>query len=281
MHRGQEKRGYIMPDISHYKWKVIDEITAYIYETEPYPDLSKIVQDVKALFPFSSSLTCLCSDADGGLSFFDFCSDDLPPDAVESYCNRYYHYDYLMWYSANPKPIVFRSRDIILEAALVESLFMKEWMQPLGLYYTMMVNIAADNHLYGNIVFYRSKEAPPFSDDEVALLKIINRHLSARFGSLYPNGIFYNPLQNFEFDFSSVYGLTPREQEILELVCRGTDRGALSSQLFISENTLKNYLSSIYHKIGIRSYSELLNKLRPSVSMIKAVGKKRQHPGSI
>jgi DNA-binding NarL/FixJ family response regulator len=54
-------------------------------------------------------------------------------------------------------------------------------------------------------------------------------------------------------------GLTQRERKIIEVILegRGASNKALASRLFISEHTLRNHLSSIYHKLGVRNRLEL------------------------
>jgi len=45
--------------------------------------------------------------------------------------------------------------------------------------------------------------------------------------------------------------LTPREREVLELVCEGLDDRAITEKLSLSGNTVRNHVASIYAKIGV------------------------------
>ncbi len=47
--------------------------------------------------------------------------------------------------------------------------------------------------------------------------------------------------------------LTQREAEILTLVVKGKRNKEISEELFLSEKTIKNYMSSIYDKLGIHN----------------------------
>lgn len=53
--------------------------------------------------------------------------------------------------------------------------------------------------------------------------------------------------------------LTLRERKIVEVILegRGASNKALAARLFISEHTLRNHLSSIYHKLGVGNRLEL------------------------
>jgi DNA-binding NarL/FixJ family response regulator len=52
------------------------------------------------------------------------------------------------------------------------------------------------------------------------------------------------------FDLSSPI-LTPRELEVLRLAARGMTSSAIGEELGISDNTVRNYLSAVYEKLGV------------------------------
>jgi DNA-binding NarL/FixJ family response regulator len=47
--------------------------------------------------------------------------------------------------------------------------------------------------------------------------------------------------------------LTPREQELLDLLGRGWDNWRLANELHLSEQTVRNYLSRLYSKLGVQT----------------------------
>jgi DNA-binding NarL/FixJ family response regulator len=47
--------------------------------------------------------------------------------------------------------------------------------------------------------------------------------------------------------------LTPREQAVLRLMADGADNGAIGRELSISPHTVKQYVRSIFEKLGVRS----------------------------
>jgi DNA-binding CsgD family transcriptional regulator len=49
------------------------------------------------------------------------------------------------------------------------------------------------------------------------------------------------------------YGLSPREQEVVELAVRGASTKQISQALYISEYTVKDHLSNIFGKVGVRA----------------------------
>lgn len=52
---------------------------------------------------------------------------------------------------------------------------------------------------------------------------------------------------------SAGWGLTPRETEIIQQLAQGLSRSAIAEELFISVNTLKTQLQSLYRKLGVSS----------------------------
>jgi DNA-binding NarL/FixJ family response regulator len=45
--------------------------------------------------------------------------------------------------------------------------------------------------------------------------------------------------------------LTPREREVLELICEGLDDKGIAQRLALSGNTVRNHVAGIYAKIGV------------------------------
>jgi DNA-binding CsgD family transcriptional regulator len=52
--------------------------------------------------------------------------------------------------------------------------------------------------------------------------------------------------------------LTPREEQIVQLVGEGLPSGEIASKLAVSAHTVKNHLYRIYEKLGISNRSELI-----------------------
>lgn len=50
--------------------------------------------------------------------------------------------------------------------------------------------------------------------------------------------------------------LSPREEEVLSLMAKGLSNEAIAGQLSISEGTVKNHVSNLYSKLGMRSRAE-------------------------
>lgn len=62
--------------------------------------------------------------------------------------------------------------------------------------------------------------------------------------------------------------LTDREKEICRLIAEGCTNSQIASILFISEGTVKNYMSSIYDKFDIHDRAKLALKLKDMTGVI-------------
>jgi ATP/maltotriose-dependent transcriptional regulator MalT len=61
---------------------------------------------------------------------------------------------------------------------------------------------------------------------------------------------------------SDVAQLTEREREILALLARGASNREISETLFIAGGTVKNHLSNILGKLGVRDRTQAALKAR-------------------
>lgn len=57
----------------------------------------------------------------------------------------------------------------------------------------------------------------------------------------------------------SEHGLTGREVEVMQLICKGRSKNYIAENLGISENTVRSHSQHIYQKLGIHSKQELLD----------------------
>lgn len=57
------------------------------------------------------------------------------------------------------------------------------------------------------------------------------------------------------------FELTPREVDIVRLVCSGMTNPQIADELFISNRTVQNHLRSIYQKVHVHNRTSLINRL--------------------
>lgn len=65
---------------------------------------------------------------------------------------------------------------------------------------------------------------------------------------------FLNQTEKFD---GSTFGITAKEMELIELVADGLSNKEIAEKLFLSEGTVRNYLSSILEKLELRDRTQL------------------------
>lgn len=90
-------------------------------------------------------------------------------------------------------------------------------------------------------------------------------YLSAHLKKTSPQGPMAeaNPesLETFYFK----HDITPREKEIITLVCAGRGNQAIADALFISIHTVKRHVNQVYRKVGVRNRVQLANAVRAAL----------------
>jgi DNA-binding NarL/FixJ family response regulator len=61
---------------------------------------------------------------------------------------------------------------------------------------------------------------------------------------------------NTQLRFIQLYKLTPREVEVLELLCIGKTNDQLTTELSVCKKTIEHHLSRLYSKLNVRSRLE-------------------------
>jgi DNA-binding CsgD family transcriptional regulator len=67
-------------------------------------------------------------------------------------------------------------------------------------------------------------------------------------------------------NFIEEYGLTDREEQIIELIMDGKSNQEIEDTLYISVHTVKNHIYNIYQKTGVNSRTQLLHLIKQLVS---------------
>ncbi len=58
------------------------------------------------------------------------------------------------------------------------------------------------------------------------------------------------------------FSLSPREMEVLRLICDGFANKEISKKLFISDHTVKGHMKSIFKKMRVNSRIQVINSLK-------------------
>lgn len=117
-----------------------------------------------------------------------------------------------------------------------------------------------DNALYANKMFQQGVHG--------YILKTADRYMLIKaIETIYEGGQFIEDkikqkIQELDVrhKFTSKISLTQREKEVLKLIISGLDTTEISSNLYLSINTVKTYRKSIFQKLQVNNVASLVQK---------------------
>ena len=248
-------------NVTQKDWYHLDNIIAAIYTADAATVLQQVCKSLKSVIDFDKSFTNLSSNQNNLNRYFHYESLDIDERTLDSYIQYYVDIDYCAWYTVQPHPSVYRDTDLINEQKKEQATFFKEWMLPMNVYYGCGLSAAANEVSYGELTLFRSKGKGDFTDRDLEILEILNRHLCQFFSGKYPGGISKSSFDKQMTDFQVKYNLTAKENEIIENIKRGVEIKELHKVLFVSENTIKKHLANIYTKLNIKNRSQLIKAI--------------------
>ncbi|MCX2949818.1 response regulator [Lentzea sp. NEAU-D7] len=135
----------------------------------------------------------------------------------------------------------------------------------------MLTSYSDDEALFGAIMAgaagYMLKEVS--GNDLVAAVRTL-----ASGGSLLHAGVTATVLQRLRGgpeEDPRYAALSPQERRILDLIAEGMTNRQIANRLFLAEKTVKNYVSSLLHKLGFDRRTE---------AGVYAARRRRAHPGT-
>lgn len=167
--------------------------------------------------------------------------------------------DFSSWILHQNESVTLRITDAITDEERIKTEVYKNCFEPFGLHYSLDMTIASRGQLLGDLTLYRGKEDGDFTSDEVWFMRLLSRHLNARF---YVNKYGHLSVQKVGIGqighLIEQYKLTKREAEILYKIMQGCKNDEICEQLYFTQNTLKKHLHNLYQKTGVSSRVQLL-----------------------
>jgi len=245
------------------QWNTINEA---IYTMNAESSLDKLRSDILAaldsLIPHARSFFDLGRRQNNQVDFFDPVARNMEKKYLDLYYDEYQYIDTMFWFFSQNHAEVYRESDFVTPAMLETSAFYSGWMAPQGIHYSMGSMVVYNGVLYGSINIWRSKAQGDFSDEEVQIMTVIDRHLALRFGTWFPKGFYKRGTGSHLDSLAGAYHLTPREVEIAELIYEGLSIREISKLLFVTENTVKKHSTHIFKKMSIDSRTRLARIVR-------------------
>lgn len=255
-----------MVELSDKRWRAIDDLLLTFYAATDLADLRRRAMcGLHALVPYDKGFFDLCDCSENGrFVFFDPVSTDMTDEELLSYYQKYEPGDYTTWLFSVNDPVVYRDSTFVTDEMRDRSELYREWMIPMDVHYSMGSTQVGNGMIYGSITLFRTRASGDFTEEEEECLAVLNRHLSTYLAVTYPAGLERDEGKPVVAGTS----LTAREQEIAALIAEGLGNQQIGLRLFISENTVKKHVKSIYQKMGVSNRHQLMAELYRSAAIV-------------
>lgn len=183
---------------------------------------------------------------------------------IDDYINYFQYIDGLKEKTFN-QPHPSKSTQVMDYSKWKKTEFFNDFLRVNGCYYLCGVDLHYNDQLLGTLSFYRDEHSPDFNLKELLYLELLRPHLSNQLHKLI---VLEKRSEIEEVDYSKLieiegllYKFSNREIEVAKLVVSGLNNEEIAGELFISINTVKKHLYSIFRKIGVNSRAQLTSKL--------------------
>lgn len=246
--------------ITENEWKFINEILLQIHGNEDIDNMRKeMFNMLQYIVKFDYGAFFLCKD--GGVTNpvgYNISKKELETDTGQmEEINPLRTLKNLMMDSKHP---AIRVSEYMFEEKLEDAEYYNLIWKPKHIRYSILAGIGYKGKALGSINLYRTDDKNEFSDKDLEIVNILKAHLNIR---LYRENEPYR-INPAESSLKTIYGLTDRETEIIELWSRGLTDNEISDRLAISKNTLKKHISNVFSKLEINSRVELLKIISSS-----------------
>jgi DNA-binding CsgD family transcriptional regulator len=225
-------------------------------------DVNKLLINFKEIFGYSQSIFWLCEK---NFKLMPVTQLNIEQNAIDEY-NTYYHKLDGYWHPRNilpwpQKQNVLKIFDVIEEDRYVNTTLYQQFFLKYNHHHIMTMYFLYKANLFGFITFTREKQDIPFNDDDSKQMEVISRFLSWKIWDSFDLDEINMKDKFYKASPFKLQNLTLKELEVLKLVQRGLSNSDVSSELFISINTVKTHLLSIYRKLNVSNRTELCYKV--------------------
>ncbi|GHU66089.1 hypothetical protein AGMMS49983_15040 [Clostridia bacterium] len=149
-----------------------------------------------------------------------------------------------------------------------EKEFLLGYIRPQGIRYSVGFSLHDANNMNKCCVCFDRTGQTGFTGEELSYLNVVHPHLENLHKNLYVGNVC---AQNYHTQMEADEPLTPRESEIVALLCEGVTPAAMSKKLSLSLATIYKHIANIHKKLHVSNRQELLLKLidtnKPSVGL--------------
>ena len=184
------------------------------------------------------------------------------PRYFEEFNEKYAHDAFFAKGALALRTEVTRDTDQLPDELRMQTPWYKEIYAKQGIHYALRSMLSFERELIGSIDLFRPKGDGDFSDKDVKLLTVLSPHITQKLA--FMTGLVkQRPADkgNLAKKLVALYGLTPRECEVVDAIIEGMNGNEISNELCISKSTLKKHVHNAYRKIDVKNRRELYSMI--------------------
>ncbi|MFB7211921.1 response regulator transcription factor [Streptomyces sp. NPDC056255] len=190
---------------------------------------------------------------DARLNAVDHAFHRIRPVENRSYTAHYHRLD-----PFHPRRFVGPRRPLVTVRDLPERYehgeYYRRFMAPLGFRHETELYLYSGARIVGGLSLLRTAELGDFAPSDLGFLDKAHAFLEHTFQAGRCAVETGPPV--------AAWGLTPRERDVVRLVCEGATNAEIGAALFISVATVKTHVQHVFEKTGVRSRTQLIARMR-------------------
>ncbi len=250
------------------EWNFITDIIYRFNSTKDFDEARRDLLDMIRLIIQCDKATFFLADLNQKNAIGNPVGSDYPEDLMQEYIDLHMHQDYARWLFATTQGHTYRTAEWFPPGEREKEEYYRKYYTKCGIHYAGLLTLAHNEKFVGIICLYRSKSWADFSDRDMFVLDVLQKHISLR---VY-NELFGKANMKMDFDdfisqkvdkVAKEKGLTNREKEILTMLAKGQTVQEICLKFVIAQGTIKTHIANIYKKLGINKRAELMRMFTP------------------
>ncbi|MEL0614779.1 helix-turn-helix transcriptional regulator [Marinomonas arenicola] len=225
---------------------------------------SQLIDSIKFINLIESCLVLEYSPNNAPISIIS--DEALNPDLDNEYCQSAYRLDPFYDVICHGKASGFISLHDLVRQDFERSSYYDKFYHKVGWSNEINFIVGGMNNRTIALSFTMNEVSPSHIDKDLlpffnSVKAAIHIHESIQEGLLPPRRVQLEQPKDKQIKTTlNQFHLTPREQEITQLILDGHSSNEISSLCFVSEGTVKNHRKSIYRKLGVKSQGDLFKR---------------------
>lgn len=249
-------------------WLTINDILLEMYDIEDilvYPQ--QILRIFRVLIPYTKGYF-LVFDTRGNIDEQKSAFLEMSIKECETYVRTFYEKDYIKYtFDLSKHTITYRGTDIIEEEYRKKTEFYQMFLEPNEIPYGAGIVLRRHGKNIGIVNFFRNEDLGDFQDKDMFILSVLKSHVAHILSRLLEQPRMTGKEERtYITEAAGRFGLSYREQEVLEKIDEGLSNAQIADQMGISISTVKKHVYHIFEKAGVNTRGQLrkvLNDLDP------------------